>query len=81
MRENRILVILGAVLLGQLWALVLPQSGARNPTPFRLSVTGWKKLWKSSLSDDKAKKQARAIQDDLVAQAQGFSKKLHFWSR
>ena len=51
MRENRILVILGAVLLGQLWALFLPQSGARNPTPFRLSVTGWKKLWKSSLSN------------------------------
>ena len=29
----------------------------------------------------KAKKQARAIQDDLVAEAQGVSKKLHFRSR
>ena len=82
MRENRILVILGAVLFGQLWALFLPQSGARNPTPFRLSVTGWKKLLEEfSKQWPKAKKQARSIQDDLVAQAQGVNKKLHFWSR
>ena len=43
--------------------------------PFRLSVTGWKKLLEATA----VKKQARSIQDDLVAQAQGVSKKLHFW--
>lgn len=45
--RRRILTMLSGVCGLFLW----PQSGARNPTPFRLSVTGWKKLRKSSLSN------------------------------
>jgi hypothetical protein len=67
---------------GQLWALFLPQSGAKEPDAVQ-AVRDWleKTLEEFSKQWPKAKKQARSIQDDLVAQAQGVSKKLHFWSR
>ena len=83
MRENRILVILGAVLFGAaLGAFFASKRRKKEPDAVQ-AVRDWleKTLEEFSKQWPKAKKQARSIQDDLVAQAQGVSKKLHFWSR
>jgi hypothetical protein len=82
MRENRILVILGAVLFGAALGAFFASKRRKEPDAVQ-AVRDWleKTLEEFSKQWPKAKKQARSIQDDLVAQAQGVSKKLHFWSR
>ena len=81
-RENKIPVILGAVLVGAvLGALLAPKR--RKEAEAVQTVRDWLEKTQKEFSEQwpKAKKKARAIQDDLTAQAQGVSKKLHFWSR
>jgi ElaB/YqjD/DUF883 family membrane-anchored ribosome-binding protein len=82
MRENKIAVILGAVLVGAVLGALLASKRRKEPDAVQ-TVRDWleKTLEEFSKQWPKAKKQARSIQDDLAAQAQGFSKKLHFWSR
>jgi hypothetical protein len=83
MRENRILVILGAVLFGAALGACFASKRRKKEPDAVQAVRDWleKTLEEFSKQWPKAKKQARSIQDDLVAQAQGVSKKLHFWSR
>ena len=82
MRENRILAILGAVLFGAALGAFFASKRRKEPDAVQ-AVRDWleKTLEEFSKQWPKAKKQARSIQDDLVAQPQGVSKKLHFWSR
>jgi len=81
MHENKIAVILGAVLVGAVLGAFLASKRRKEPDAVQ-TVRDWleKALEEFSKQWPKAKKQARSIQDDLAAQAQGFSKKLHFWS-
>ena len=83
MRENGILVILGAVLFGAALGACFASKRRKKEPDAVQAVRDWleKTLEEFSKQWPKAKKQARSIQDDLVAQAQGVSKKLHFWSR
>ena len=71
-----------AVLVGAVLGAFLASKRRKEPDAVQ-TVRDWleKALEEFSKQWPKAKKQARAIQDDLVAQAQGVSKKLHFSSR
>jgi len=81
-RENKIAVILGAVLVGAALGAFLASKRRKEPDAVQ-TVRDWLEntLEEFSKQWPKAKKQARSIQDDLAAQARGVSKKLHFWSR
>ena len=81
-RENKIAVILGAVLVGAALGAFLVSKRRKEPDAVQ-TVRDWLEntLEEFSKQWPKAKKQARSIQDDLAAQARGVSKKLHFWSR
>ena len=82
MVENKIPIILGAILVGAALGALLASKRRKEPDAVQ-TVRDWLEKTQKEFSKQwpKAKKQARAIQDDLTAQAQGVSKKLHFWSR
>ena len=79
MRENKILVILGAVLFGAVLGAFFASKRRKEPDAVQ-AVRDWleKALEEFSKQWPKAKKQARAIQDDLVAQAQGVQQEAAF---
>ncbi|MFZ0710300.1 MAG: YtxH domain-containing protein [Terrimicrobiaceae bacterium] len=82
MRENKIPVILGAVLVGAVLGALLVPKRRKEPDAVQ-AVRDWMEKTLEELSEQwpKARKQARSIQDDLAAQAQSVGKKLHSWSR
>ena len=80
MRENGILVILGAVLFGAALGAFFASKRRKEPDAVQ-AVRDWleKTLEEFSKQWPKAKKQAPSIQDDLAAEAKSVGKKLHFW--
>ena len=80
MRENKIPVLLGAVLVGAVLGALLVPKRRKEPDTVQI-VRDWleKTLNEFSKQLPKAKKQARSIQDDLVVEAKCVGKKLHFW--
>ena len=81
LRDNPIPVILGVLLIGAALGALLRPPPRKDPDPVE-AVRDWleKTLADLSAKWPKAKKQARAIQDDLLSQAQDVRKKLNFWS-
>lgn len=81
LRDNPIPVILGVLLIGAALGALLRPPPRKEPDPVE-AVRDWleKTLADVSAKWPKAKKQARAIQDDLLGQAQDVRKKLSFWS-
>lgn len=79
-RENKIPVLLGAVLVGAVLGALLVPKRRKEPDTVQI-VRDWleKTLNEFSKQWPKAKKQARSIQDDLVVEAKCVGKKLHFW--
>ena len=82
MRENRILVILGALLFGAALGACFASKRRKEPDAVQ-AVRDWleKTLEELSAQWPKATKQARSLQEDLAAQAHSVGKKLHSWSR
>ena len=80
--ENKIPVILGAVLVGAVLGALLVPKRRKEPDAVQ-AVRDWLEQTLEELSEQwpKAKKQARSLQDDLAAQAHSVGKKLHSWSR
>ena len=82
LRENPIPVILGVLLIGVALGALLRPPPRKEPDAVE-AVRDWleKTLEDLSAKWPKAKKQARAIQDDVLGQAQDIRKKLSLWSR
>ena len=80
MRENKIPVLLGAVLVGAVLGALLVPKRRKEPDTVQI-VRDWLEQTLEEFSQQwpKAKKQARSIQDDLAAEAKSVGKKLHFW--
>jgi uncharacterized protein YjbJ (UPF0337 family) len=81
MRANPLPVVLGALLLGAaLGALLTPRR--KQPDPVQ-AVREWleKTLEDFSKQWPKVKKQAYALQDDLVGEAKNLRKKVRLWYR
>jgi ElaB/YqjD/DUF883 family membrane-anchored ribosome-binding protein len=82
-RENPVWVILGAFVLGAvIGALLVPRPARKEPDAVQ-TVRDWleKVLEDFSKQWPKAKKQAQALQEDIVGQAQKLGKKLPSWCR
>ena len=81
LRENPIPVLLGVLLIGAALGALLRPAPRKEPDPVE-AIRDWleKALADLSAKWPKAKKQARAIQDDLLGQAQEVRKKLNLWS-
>ena len=79
-RENKIPVLLGAVLVGAVLGALLVPKRRKEPDTVQI-VRDWLEQTLEEFSQQwpKAKKQARSIQDDLAAEAKSVGKKLHFW--